>query len=787
LIYICIPTHNEQQTVGVVLWKLRQVLTDFHRDYQLLVADDASTDRTTEVLEPYTRVLPLTVIRSDHRQGYAASLEMLLREAVRRSEYPKRDVIVTLQADFSEEPDDIVGLIKRMEAGADLAVGIKVSSGKESRTRRLARSLSSFFARKQAWPEGVMTPFDGYRAYRLHAVKRAMEEREGKRLLRYDGWAGHAELLRAMLPHARRIDTLNVEDRPDRLQRPRRERPFASAWQVRAMAAGAEPAGLASVEDLDRIAATASRSRDRFAVGVSGGAAQPRGNGGSRRPSQARTGAARTARSGESGQTGTGGTVTRSPRGERPAASGRGGSEERGRRERPPRPPKAEPQDAAAGTAAEPTEAQPKKRRRRRSKGKSREGAVPVAGSDTPASSETSVGGEAQAEAAEPDTAAAPTAATGESEGNGDDGASTERRRRRRGGRRGGRGRRRGPRAEGSEVSEGGDAEPTGVAATAPARGRPRRPTRCGHRPAPGRPGRARGRRRRHQASGIEVAAMKRTATATAAAALVLGLAMAVQAQVRGSEAPGTEPSVAAVPFGPGEKGRIPGDVRRPGQAGRGIVRGPGRGGCEGPAGIPHQLPAAGGVLGMNVNDVQESWLDVGQALLAPVPQDLHQVRYERLRTLDFFPAEGCGAGRRRTSRARWPRICRWTTSRSCTGRGRCRWRWAGRTSSSATSRTRATRSIIRVLRRQTVTVPAGTFNTIVVKPLIRTSGLFSEGGEAEVYYHGRRRRMIVMVKTKFSIANMTMQLESYRPVRSSRPRRPRVRERGRRIARPRT
>ena len=470
MIYICIPTHNEQQTVGVVLWKLRQVLTDFHRDYQLLVADDASTDRTTEVLEPYTRVLPLTVIRSDQRQGYAASLEMLLREAVRRSEYPKRDVIVTLQADFSEEPDDVVGLIKRMEAGADLAVGIKVSSAKESRVRRLARSLSSFFARKHVWPEGVVTPFDGYRAYRLHAVKRAMEEREGKRLLRYDGWAGHAQLLRAVLPHARRIDTLNVEDRPDRLQRPRRERPFASAWQVRAMAAGAEPSGLASVEDLDRIAATASRSRDRFAAGVVDGAAQPRGNGGGRRTSQARTGGGtRVARSGESApssQSGRSGTGTRSARGSRAAASARSGSEERsgpeernrseerGRRDRSPRPPKADPQGVPAATTAEAAEAPPKKRRRRRSRGKSREGAAPVAGG------ETSVEVEAQAEAADMDMAAAAPAGTGEPAGDGngdDDTGAPERRRRRRGGRRGGRGRRRGPRAEGAEGSDGGE------------------------------------------------------------------------------------------------------------------------------------------------------------------------------------------------------------------------------------------------------------------------------------------------------------------------------------------
>jgi hypothetical protein len=270
LIYICIPTHNEQQTVGVVLWKLRQVLTEFPRDYQLLVADDASTDKTTDVLEPYTRVLPLTVIRSEHRQGYAASLEMLLREAVRRSEYPKRDVVVTLQADFSEEPDDIVSLVKRMEAGADVALGLKVSTVPHTRLRRLARKVSRFFTRRQSWPEGVQEPFDGYRAYRLYAIKRAMEERPGSRLLRYDGWAGHAELLRAVLPHARRVETVEVEDRCDRLQRPRRERPIAAALQVRAMSSGSEPPGLVGIEELDRVAATASRSRAK---------AQPRLNG----------------------------------------------------------------------------------------------------------------------------------------------------------------------------------------------------------------------------------------------------------------------------------------------------------------------------------------------------------------------------------------------------------------------------------------------------------------------------------------------------------------------------
>jgi hypothetical protein len=492
LIYICIPTHNEQQTVGVVLWKLRQVLTEFPRDYQLLVADDASTDKTTDVLEPYTRVLPLTVIRSEHQQGWAASMEMLLREAVRRSEYPKRDVIITLQADFSEEPEDVVALIKRMEAGADVAVGVRVGAGKETRTRRFARSLARFFTRRESWPEGVGTPFDSYRAYRLYAVKRAVEDAQGRRIIRYDGWAGQAELLRAVLPHARRIEALDVEDRTDRMQRPRREKPLTAAWQVRAMASGSEPVGLVGVEDLDRTAATASRSRDR-ALSVANGRANRGGNG--RRTSESRGGQERGERGGSSrgertdrsrGQRGRSDRPERPERPERGERSGRAGGErtprEGGARrapageaqprqrkaadageratkrparasrpEKPTEPLTAEALDELLGAApadetnavtTEGGDAAPKKRRRRR---RSRGG-----GSTEGQTAEASAGGAAAAEANTEDGAEV----QGE---DGDDtpegGEGAPKKRRRRGGRRGGRGRRR-PGAEGSEGVE---------------------------------------------------------------------------------------------------------------------------------------------------------------------------------------------------------------------------------------------------------------------------------------------------------------------------------------------
>src|SRR5947208_8490782 len=97
MIYVCVPAHNEARTVGLVLWKVRQVFSAFPREYQLLVADDASSDGTDAVLASYAKVLPLSTVTHRERRGYARSLEELLRLALQRSDRAKRDCAITLQ------------------------------------------------------------------------------------------------------------------------------------------------------------------------------------------------------------------------------------------------------------------------------------------------------------------------------------------------------------------------------------------------------------------------------------------------------------------------------------------------------------------------------------------------------------------------------------------------------------------------------------------------------------------------------------------------------------------
>lgn len=70
----------------------------------------------------------------------------------------------------------------------------------------------------------------------------------------------------------------------------------------------------------------------------------------------------------------------------------------------------------------------------------------------------------------------------------------------------------------------------------------------------------------------------------------------------------------------------------------------------------------------------------------------------------------------------------------------------------------------IKVLRREKVEVPAGTFNAIVVQPVIKTKGIFSENGHAEVWLSDDERHIMLQLKSKLSFGSLNLYLKSYSP-----------------------
>jgi hypothetical protein len=71
---------------------------------------------------------------------------------------------------------------------------------------------------------------------------------------------------------------------------------------------------------------------------------------------------------------------------------------------------------------------------------------------------------------------------------------------------------------------------------------------------------------------------------------------------------------------------------------------------------------------------------------------------------------------------------------------------------------------IVDVERREEVEVPAGKFMCLVLKPTIKASGIFGEGGHAEVWISDDDRRLIVQMKSGLSFGSLNLYLKSYTP-----------------------
>lgn len=228
MIYICLPALNEASTVGLLLWRIRQVFTDFPREYRLLVADDASADATPDVLEPYARALPLTVVRHQVRAGAARCVEELLRLAVDDSDRPKRDCAIVMHTDFTHEAQLLPDIVRAIEGGSDLVAVEGDPQGLETRGERWVRRYGSTLLTGAVGVPGVKDLLSGFFGVRLAAAKTALRPDNGP-FVTTTGWAARAEILARLAAPARRIDAITGVERHDLRQRGRRHDPWTEA------------------------------------------------------------------------------------------------------------------------------------------------------------------------------------------------------------------------------------------------------------------------------------------------------------------------------------------------------------------------------------------------------------------------------------------------------------------------------------------------------------------------------------------------------------------------------
>ena len=122
-ISIVIPAHNEQDCIGEVLQKLTSVLQKEVREYEIIVVNDNSSDKTPVIVSDFLKNNPcVKLISRKENPGFGLAVAGGIEEST-------GDAVVVFMGDDSDDPHDVIVYCKKLLDGYDCVFGSRFISG----------------------------------------------------------------------------------------------------------------------------------------------------------------------------------------------------------------------------------------------------------------------------------------------------------------------------------------------------------------------------------------------------------------------------------------------------------------------------------------------------------------------------------------------------------------------------------------------------------------------------------------------------------------------------------
>jgi undecaprenyl-phosphate 4-deoxy-4-formamido-L-arabinose transferase len=171
-ISVVIPVYNEQENLETLYQRLTNTLDKLNKTYEIILTNDGSQDNSAVLLNELYQRRPdqIRVIHFNGNFGQHMAIMAGLEKAC-------GEIVVTLDADLQNPPEEIPKLIKKMEEGHDVVGGYRLD--RQDSSWRLLVSRTHNWVRAKIMPklkmkdEGCML-----RAYRHHIVQLMIQSGE---------------------------------------------------------------------------------------------------------------------------------------------------------------------------------------------------------------------------------------------------------------------------------------------------------------------------------------------------------------------------------------------------------------------------------------------------------------------------------------------------------------------------------------------------------------------------------------------------------------------------------
>ena len=196
-----LPSYNEENGLREVLPILKKMAETSTEPYRVVVVDDGSKDRTSEVARSFESSLDLKLITFPQNRGVTEVFKTGFKFIIEDSKEPDNDICVVLDSDNTQDPKLIPDMVRRIEAGDDIVIASRFEGNGGMVGCPWMRQVFSYgvswLMRTLVGLPNVKDYSIFYRACRVSLIKISFD-RYGERLIEGKGFASICSLLLKM-------------------------------------------------------------------------------------------------------------------------------------------------------------------------------------------------------------------------------------------------------------------------------------------------------------------------------------------------------------------------------------------------------------------------------------------------------------------------------------------------------------------------------------------------------------------------------------------------------------